>query len=71
MPGVVLAFPISSADVGKVGGLHVNNDEEEKTFQKAGKESVRKLLYMEMGMTVHQPSIKLLGIKRKSTSELV
>ena len=43
--------PITSIDVGKKGGFHEDTESEELLFQEAGKESVRKFLFMEMNMS--------------------
>ena len=44
--------PITSVDVGTIGGHHVDNESEDLKFQLAGKESVRKFLHLEMDMSV-------------------
>ena len=46
-------FPISSEDMGKVGGFHENSQIEEQKFQKEGMESLREFLHLEMDMSIH------------------
>ena len=44
--------PITSEDIGKIGGFHEDNENEEQNFQSDGKDSIRKFLHYEMNMSV-------------------
>ena len=44
--------PITSIDVGTIGGPHIDSDSEDLKFQLAGKESIREFLHVEMNMSV-------------------